>query len=274
MNLPKNSCDCHFHVFGPTARYPYAKNRSYTPQDKSLGEFFSLLNNNGISRGVIIQPSVYDFDNSATLDALRAKPNQLRAIVVIDDGHDIKELIKWHKLGVRGVRVNLLFNSSVGSKSIEKLVELVKPLKWHLQLLINVSDYSNLYEDFKNIGVDIVFDHMGHFDIDKGINQKGFQDMLRLLRENLAWVKLSGAYRTTNEPYAPYNDVIPYAKEIIKANPDRIIWASDWPHPSISVPNPDYGELINLLEKYTDDDETIKKIMADNPATLYDFDII
>ncbi len=274
MNLPNNSCDCHFHVFGPSQRYPYAKNRSYTPQDKSLGEYFSHLNNNSISRAVIIQPSVYDYDNSATLDALKAKPKQLRAIVVISDNHDIKELKRWHKLGVRGVRVNLLFNSSVNAKSIERLVKLIKPLNWHLQLLVNVSGYLNLYEDFKDIGVDIVFDHMGHFDIKKGIKQQGFQDMLRLLRENLAWVKLSGAYRVTHEPYAPYVDVVPYAKEIIKANPSRVVWASDWPHPSISVPNPDYSELVNLMQQYTDDEKIVKKIMADNPAKLYDFDII
>ncbi|NOX16055.1 MAG: amidohydrolase family protein [Epsilonproteobacteria bacterium] len=271
MSLPKNSCDCHFHVFGPSSRYPYAINRSYTPKDSSLGEFFALLQTNGISRAVIVQPSVYDYDNSAILDALRAKPQQLRAIVVIDDKHDIKELKQWQEWGVRGVRVNLLFNSSVNSSSIQKLVKLIKPLGWHLQLLINISDYKNLYEDFKNIGVDIVFDHMGHFDIEKGVKQKGFQDMLRLLRENLAWVKLSGAYRVSNMPYPPYSDVIPFAKKIIEANQERVIWASDWPHPSVSLPTPQYEELIDLVEKYTKDEKIIKKIMVENPVKLYDF---
>ena len=273
-NLQKNSCDCHFHVFGPTTKYPYSKCRSYTPEDKSLKEFFSHLEKNKISRAVIIQPSVYDLDNTASLDALKEKPKELRAVVVIDSEHDIEELKLWNDLGVRGVRVNLLFNSSIKNSSMKKLVALIKPLNWHLQLLINVSDYSNLYEDFKDIGVDIVFDHMGHFDIKKGLYQKGFQDMLRLLKEDLVWVKLSGAYRITDENDVPYSDVEPFAKEIIKANPDKIVWASDWPHPSISLLPPKYEELVKLLDNYTNDENIKDKIMVKNPAKLYGFDII
>ncbi len=270
-NLNNKKCDCHFHVFGPDKKYPYAKGRSYTPCDATLGEFFYHLKRNDIQRAVIIQPSVYNFDNSAIIDALKAKPYALRAIVVIEDTHDLEELNRWNEYGVRGVRVNLLFNSGITANHVSKLAKLIKPLNWHLQLLINVSSYDDLYEQFKDMEVDIVFDHMGHFDIKKGIEQKGFQDMLRLLKENKAWVKLSGAYRVTNEIYPPYNDVIPYAKEIIKANEDRIVWASDWPHPSISIPIPHYDELVNLLDLYTNDEKIKEKIIRINPARLYGF---
>ncbi len=271
MKKISKNCDCHFHVFGPSARYPYSEGRSYTPADASLGDFFSLLNENDIGRAVIIQPSVYNFDNSATIEALKAKPEELRAIVVIEDTHDFKELEKWNEYGVRGVRVNLLFNSGINSSHVRKLAKLIKPLGWHVQLLIDVSSYDDLYEEFKDIEVDIVFDHMGHFDITKGVNQKGFQDMLRLLKENKAWVKLSGAYRVTKEAYAPYKDVLPFAQEIINANEDRIVWASDWPHPSISVPIPSYNELSSLVGSYTNKENIVKKIMEDNPEKLYKF---
>jgi len=263
--------DCHFHVFGPQKRYPYSKNRSYTPNDATLGDFFQHLKNNKINRAVIIQPSVYNFDNSATIEALKSKPNLLRAVVVIEHTHHIEELKQWNKYGVKGVRVNLLFNSDIKHSHIKKLVKLIKPLNWHLQLLINVSEHENLYEEFKDIGIDIVFDHMGHFDIKKGLKNKGFQDMLRLLRESKAWVKLSGAYRITDEVYAPYRDVIPFAKEIIKANEDRVVWASDWPHPSICVPLPHYNELVDLINNYTNNEKIKEKIMSINPQKLYSF---
>ena len=149
-NINKN-CDCHFHVFGPSARYPYSQGRSYTPTDASLGDFFNLLGKNDIGRAVIIQPSVYNFDNSATIEALKAKPSELRGIVVIEDTHDFEELKEWNEYGVRGVRVNLLFNSGINASHVRKLAKLIKPLGWHLQLLIDVSTYDNLYEEFKDI---------------------------------------------------------------------------------------------------------------------------
>ena len=112
---------------------------------------------------------------------------------------------------------------------------------------------------------------MGHFDITKGIEHKGFQDMLRLLKENKAWVKLSGAYRVTKKAYSPYADVISFAQEIINTNEDRIVWASDWPHPCISVPIPRYNELVDLVKTYTNKEDIIKKIMEYNPEKLYGF---
>ena len=270
-HLNHKKCDCHFHVFGPTEKYPYAQKRSYTPKEASLEDFFKHLADNNIQNAVIIQPSVYNLDNSVTIDALKSKPNELRAIVVIDDKHDFNELKAWNEYGVKGVRVNLLFENSITFEHTKRLAKLIKPLDWHLQLLINVSNYGNLYEEFKDIGIDIVFDHMGHFNIHKGLEQQGFQDMLRLLKENKAWVKLSGAYRVSKETDAPYKDVIPFAKEIIKTNPDRIVWASDWPHPSIGVPTPSYKELTNALNLYTNDDKIKEKIMSINPKKLYGF---
>ena len=272
MKKVNKNCDSHFHIFGPSCRYPYSKNRSYTPSDASLGDFFKLLHINDISRAVIIQPSVYNFDNSLILEALKAKPSELRAIVVIEETHNFEELKKWNDYGVRGVRVNFLFNSEGKTSDLRKLAKLIKPLGWHLELLINVSTYENLYDEFKEIDVDIVFDHMGNFDITKGLKQKGFQDMLRLLKENKAWVKLSAPYNVSKKVYAPYNDVIPFAQEIIKNNEDRIVWASNWPHPIISVPRPSYKELVDLVDTYTNKELIIKKIKEDNPEKLYGFD--
>jgi len=271
MKKVNKNCDSHFHIFGPSCRYPYSQDRSYTPSDASLGDFFNLLHINNIGRAVIIQPSVYNFDNSLVLEALKANPSELRAIVVIEDTHNFEELKKWNDHGVRGVRVNFLFNSEGKTSDVRKLAKLIKPLGWHLELLINVSTYKNLYEEFKDIDVDIVFDHMGNFDITKGLKQKGFQDMLRLLKENKAWVKLSAPYNVSKKVYAPYSDVIPFTQEIIKNNEDRIVWASNWPHPIISVPRPSYNELVDLVDIYTNKELIIKKIKEDNPEKLYGF---
>ena len=146
------------------------------------------------------------------------------------------------------------------------------PLGWHLQLLIDISEFADLHETLANLPVDVVIDHMGHMPASVGVEHPGFQDLLRLTREAKVWVKLSGAYRFTSLRQPPYPDVTPYAKALIKANPDRILWASDWPHVCISGEMPDDTSLIEEFFEWTGRSEAIlRKILVDNPARLYGF---
>lgn len=268
---PAKSCDCHAHIFGPEADYPYALPRSYTPPEASLKNYLNMLDVIGIERGVIVQPSVYGTDNRATLDATEQMSDRFRAVVVVDDDVRIKDLEAMHERGARGVRINLLFQSNARSDNLKRLADILNGLGWHMQLLIDVSKFADLPGDLGSLGCDLVFDHMGHAPADTALREPGFQQLLDLMKDGKAWAKLSGAYRFTNEDRAPYRDVEPIAKALIDANVERCVWASDWPHPHIPVAMPNDGDLLSMLADWAPDETVRHKILVDNPAKLYGF---
>ena len=195
-------------------------------------------------------------------------------MVVVDESVDEAELERMHAAGARGVRINLLFKSGSEVSDVRRLADKVSVFGWHLQMLIDVSEFSDLRETLGALPVDLVFDHMGHMPTSLGTQHHGFQDMLAMLADGRAWVKASGAYRITSSPELPYSDVAPFAREIIRANPERVLWASDWPHPYITVPMPNDGALLDLLDDWSPDAATRDRILVDNPAKLYGFDTV
>lgn len=270
--LPKGACDCHFHVIGDATVYPFTSHRSYTPPPASLEQYAAVQKVLGLDRGVIVQPSVYGYDNTLVLNALKEGGDRYRGVVVVSAQTSEEELWKMHALGVRGVRINLLYKSGVEVSDVTSLAYRIAPLGWHLQLLVDISEFADLYETLAYLPVEVVIDHMGHMPASTGINSPGFLELLDLLREDKAWVKLSGPYRFTNMEKPPYSDVTPYAKAFIEANPNRVLWASDWPHVSISVPMPNDTSLLEQFFDWVEhDDKLIQKIMVDNPARLYGF---
>lgn len=270
--LPADACDCHLHIFSDEAEQPFTPHRSYTPPPASLAAYRSLQQALGLRRGVIVQPSVYGADNRTTLQALREAGPDFRAVVVIDARTTAEELQRMHDLGVRGVRLNLIFKSGVEVSDLTTLAAKVAPLGWHLQLLLDISEFADLHATLSALPVAVVIDHMGHMPTSTGVDHPGFGDLLRLLREGNTWVKLSGAYRFTASQSYPYPDVEPYARALIQANPQRILWASDWPHPCIPVPMPNDGDLLELLFDWTEGDAALlQRILVDNPRRLYGF---
>lgn len=268
---PAGSIDCHAHVFGPETRYPYTEPRTYTPPDAPLEAYCQMLETLGIARGVIVQPSVYGTDNRATLEASAQMPERLRAVVVVDDDVQANELEAMHARGARGVRVNLLFKSNARVDNLRRLADILAGLDWHMQLLINVAESADLVRDLGDLPCDLVFDHMGHAPADIACETSGFGQMCHLLQAGKAWVKLSGAYRFTQEAVLPYRDVVPIAKTLIAANPQRCLWASDWPHPHSPVAMPNDGDLLSMLADWAPDETVRRTILVDNPARLYGF---
>jgi len=270
--LPANACDCHFHIFDDANGQAFTPHRSYTPPPARLREFLEVQQALGLSRGVIVQPSVYGSDNRTTLKALADAGSSFRGVVVIQADTSFEQLQAMHALGVRGVRLNLIFKSGVEVSDVAALAKKVAPLGWHLQLLIDITEFADLYDTLSALAVDVVIDHMGHMPTSCGLQHPGFRDLLRLLEEDKAWVKLSGPYRFTASQDVPYDDVTPYAKALIKANPARVLWASDWPHPCIPVPMPNDADLLEALFVWAEgDDRIIEQILVSNPERLYGF---
>ncbi|SLN19707.1 4-sulfomuconolactone hydrolase [Falsiruegeria litorea R37] len=268
---PLLACDCHAHVFGPLDQFPMVPDRLYTPPEASLADYTHLLDTLGFQRGVIVQPSVYGTDNRATLEATASDPDKFRAVVVVDGSIALDQLQSYHQQGARGVRCNLLFSGDKAMQDVRRIADKIAPLDWHLQVLLDVSTFTNVHHVFSNLPVQTVFDHMGHFPADKGINDPGFRDLLRLMGEGKAWAKLSGAYRFTGMYQTPYQDVVPIAQALVAANPNHVVFGTDWPHPHIPVAMPDDGALLSELLEWAPDQATRDAILVDNPARLYGF---
>ncbi|NOG31412.1 amidohydrolase family protein [Halomonas sp. TBZ9] len=270
--MPPGAVDCHAHVFGPAEHYAYTSERTYTPPDASLKAYQQLHQTLGIERGVLVQPSVYGLDNSATRDALRAlrqKGRDYRGVAVVSSEVSEKQLDALHQDGFRGIRLNLLFKGGLQWKDVVALSERLAARRWHLQFLIDVSDVDELEQRIKRLPTHCVIDHMGHMEAGKGVEHPKFQTLCRLLADGHAWVKLSGAYRTTGRQHLPYEDITPFAQALINSNAERCVWGSDWPHPHISVPMPNDGPLLDELANWAPDKHVRQRILVDNPEALY-----
>ena len=268
--MPADACDCHFHVFdGPS---PQVAERSYTAPPAPLGALRHLHRTLGISRSVIVQPSVYGTDNRTTLQTCDADP-AMKAIVVIDEDTPTDTLAAHRSRGAVGCRVNMLFTSNARIDSLAALAARIADQGWHLQILCDVSALGDSMDQLASLPVPVVFDHFGHFPAIKGINDPGFQALLRLLGSGKAWVKLSGAYRLGPAHHDTDSAVAALAAGLIAANPDQLVWGSDWPHPAISQQEmPNDGDLLDALAGWAPDAALRRRILVDNPARLYGFD--
>jgi predicted TIM-barrel fold metal-dependent hydrolase len=274
---PPNACDTHAHVFGPSDRFPYGPDRSYTPPDAPLEKYLQMLDTLGFARGGLVQGSAHGRDNSAMLDALARYPKRLRGVAVADETVPVAELKRWNDLGIRALRFNhffrggqLHYRGGVTLENARKLVPVMKDLGWHMQLWIDVKDLPDTISILKEIGLPVVIDHMGRTDARAGTGTPGFQSLVRLAGEGGCWVKMSGAHRLSTR--APdYPDAQPFHEALVRANPDRLIWGSDWPHPRIEGDMPNAGHLLDLFNDWTPDAAVRRKILVDNPARLYGF---
>ena len=283
--VPRGACDCHVHVFGEARDYPFVAQRGYTPPPASADELLALQKTLRLSRVVIVQPSVYGTDNSCTLDGMRRLGRRARGVAVIDASTDTGALASMHEAGIRGVRVNLATSGendpNVARRNLLAAAERVAPLGWHVQVYTGLDVIAALADDVMKLPVPIVFDHFGGAQAASGLGQPGWDVLLRLVASGKAYVKVSGHYRSSLAAPA-YADMAPYARALIAANVDRVVWGTDWPHPA-HAPSPDKalelspsydiddGLALNQLGLWAPDAATRRKILVDNPARLYDY---
>jgi len=286
FDVPVGACDCHTHIHGDPAKFPFFPGRVYTPELASPEEMTALHKALHIERVVIVTPSVYGADNSATLFGIKARGATARGVAVIDEQTPEADLDAMNEAGIRGIRLNLATGGAsdpaIGRPRFQAAVERVKNRNWHLQLFTNLAVISAIKDLVAASPVPVVFDHFGGALGELGTEQPGFTDLLELVRSGKAYVKISGAYRASN--LAPdYPDAAPLARALIAANSDRIVWGTDWPHPNSVTPpgnkptdvtpliQIDDGRLLNQLPVWAPDAAIRKKILVDNPARLYGF---
>jgi predicted TIM-barrel fold metal-dependent hydrolase len=285
--VPPNACDCHVHVFGPVSRFPYAASRTYTPADASVEELEQLQSDLHLGRVVLVQPSVYGADNAAHVDAARRLGAKARIVAVIDAKISDAELEALHRAGTRGIRVNLhtagIDDPSAARRLLRDAAARIAGLGWHVQTYAKLQVIAALRDEMAALPVPLVIDHFGGADAKLGPAQAGFDALLDLARSGKAYVKLSAPYRSS-VARPDFADVKPLAQALIDANPDRMVWGSDWPHPggssrtektSLDEIEPffpeDDGHTLNLLPRWAPDAALRHKILVDNPARLYGY---
>jgi len=286
FDVPSGACDCHTHIFGDPARFSFAGDRVYTPEPASIEEMRTLHAALRMDRVVIVQPSVYGTDNACTLDAVRRLGTRARAVAVIDDKISGGVLDAMHKAGVRGTRINLATSgqtdAAAARRRLQTAIEQLGGRPWHIQMYTTLPVIDGIRDQVAASPIPIVFDHFGGAQAPAGIDQPGFAALLNLVRTGKAYVKISGAYRSSNAQ-PDYADVAPLAKALIAANPQRILWGSDWPHPDSSrvvgrkptdiapLLQIDDGRVLNQMAVWTPDAAQRKTILVDNPARLYGY---
>lgn len=286
FDVPENACDCHTHIHGEPDRFPFFAGRVYTPETALPREMSALHAALHVKRVVIVTPSVYGTDNRATLWGMEARGADARGVAVIDEETPDEELDRMHRAGVRGIRLNLATSGvndpSVGRRRFESAVARVRDLGWHVQMYTTLGVIAAIRDLVSESPVPVVFDHFGTAQAALGTQQPGFAELCDLVHSGKAYVKISGAYRVSQ--LAPdYPDVATLARALIAANPDRVVWGTDWPHPNSKTPpgrkptdvtplfQIDDGRLMNQLPVWAPDPAVRKKILVDNPARLYGF---
>ncbi len=269
---PPSATDAHCHVFGPAHRFPFAPEATYTPPDSGIEDFEVLQDRLGLSRAVFVQASCHGTDNAAMVDALRRGGGRYAGVAMIDESFGEREIGELHDAGVRGTRFNFVAHLG-GAPDLDvfwRLVDRVQPFGWHIVLHFDAKDLPQYEELLDRLPCPFVIDHMARVDASAGLDQPPFAALLELMRDERAWVKVSGAERLTADGPPPYDDVVPYAQALIETAPDRILWGTDWPHPNVRH-MPDDGDLVDLLALFAPDDAVRNRILVDNPETLYDF---
>jgi len=274
QQLPANACDAHCHVFGPAEVFPYAPDRSYTPPDAPFDQLVALHDFLGLSRGVIVQASCHGTDNTAMLDAIARGNGRYRGVAIVDGDVTDAQLADLDARGVRGVRFNFVahLGGAPDLDVFDRVLQRIERLGWHVVLHLDAQDILQYAERIERIKVPFVIDHMGRVRAEAGLDQQPFRQLLELMRNPLAWVKVCGSERVS-AGRRPFDDAIPFAQTLIEAAPDRVLWGTDWPHPNISKDMPNDGELVDLLLRFCPDDALREKLLVTNPARLYGFDV-
>jgi 2-pyrone-4,6-dicarboxylate lactonase len=269
---PAGACDAHCHVFGPASRFPYSADRTYTPPDSGIDAFEHLQFRLGLSRSVFVQASCHGVDNSAMVDALLLGQGRYAGVAMIDESFTDSDIARLHDAGVRGTRFNFVAHLG-GAPELDvfwRIVHRVQAFGWHIVLHFDAKDLPHYADLLDAMPCAYVIDHMARVPVTKGVEQEPFQQLLALMRDERCWVKISGAERLTADGPPPYDDVVPFARALIAAAPDRVLWGTDWPHPNVRH-MPDDGDLLDLLAEFAPDPAVRNQILVRNPETLYDF---
>ena len=272
LRAPANACDAHHHIYDP--RFSIAPHwKAGMSQDATVSAYRLLQKRLGTTRNVVVQPLAFGIDNRCTLDALAQFGPSARGVAVVDTSVTDAELKSMAAAGVRGIRVNFTSLQSWGKTTpemLETLAKRVNELDWHVQVLMLGDQIAQMEGLLQRLPTQLVIDHLGRIPQPEGLNHPGYAAVRRLLDKGRTWMKLSEAYADTKVGPPGYADTSKIARAYVSAAPERMIWGSDWPHPT-QKEKPDDAVLFDLLTDWAPDEATRQRILVTNPEALYGF---
>jgi 2-pyrone-4,6-dicarboxylate lactonase len=279
FKLPAGAVDAHCHVFGPSAEFPFADERKYTPCDASMQQLFALRDHLGFDKNVIVQATCHGYDNRAMLDACRASGGKARGVATVRRDVTDAQLLDMHAAGVRAVRFNFV-KRLVDFTPQDELLEIaqrIAHLGWHVVVYFEAVDLPELWDFFTALPTVVVVDHMGRPDVSQTANGPEFELFVQFMAQHSnVWSKVSCPERlSVTGPKAlqgeqnAYQDVIPFARRIVETFPDRVLWGTDWPHPNLKNHMPDDGLLVDFIPHIAVTPALQHMLLVDNPTKLY-----
>ncbi len=249
------------HIVGPFSDFPLQPKRSYTPPEETLEDYRAMAAVVGIERCVIVQPSCYGFDNRCTLAAVKCMAGRARAVMVFDPATTTcDEIAEMNAGGACALRIQLVSAGGLDLRLLETAISKIVDFGWHFEICLDARQIPDLENRLRALPVPIVFDHMAHMDAQSRESEAGFEILLDLLGSGNAWVKLSNGF------FAPS---AARARALIAANPERVLWGTDWPHLGFRTQPPDDGQLFDLLSQWAPDAALRQSILVTNPTALY-----
>jgi predicted TIM-barrel fold metal-dependent hydrolase len=267
IEVPAGACDCHMHIYD--SRFPVAPNAVLRPPDARVGDYRQLQKRLGTARCIVVQPSTYGTDNRCTLDAIAQLGDTARAVAVVDTSVGDDELKRLDKLGVRGIRFNLVQAGATTLDMLEPLSRRVHELGWHVQIHMLADQIVQAQSLLQRLPSVLVIDHLGRIPAASGTRHPAFGVIEGLVQSGRTWIKLSGAYQESK--LADYGDLTELGQAYVRMAPERMVWASDWPHPTQKEVKPDDAVLLDLLGVWAPDPGVRRRILVDNPQVLYGF---
>jgi predicted TIM-barrel fold metal-dependent hydrolase len=266
--VPTGAWDCHAHVFGDPGLHPPSPGADYDPPPAPLAAYLRMLDDHGLARGVLVQPSVYGFDNRCLLDALDRAEGRLLGVAVPPPDASTGELEAMHRRGVRGIRCNLLNSGGLAPAVAVDWQPILASLGWHVALQVDIGTIADLRAYVERFSVPVVIDHMGrprpgHADP----AAPGPRQLVELVGEGACFTKLSAPYRLSAAP-PPWPDVAPLARALLDANPAACLWASDWPHAHVETPVR-AADVFQALDDGCPPGEVREIVMVRTPRALF-----
>lgn len=269
--VPDNACDAHCHVFGPAAVFPFAPESKYTPVDAPKEKLFDLHRHLGFKRSVIVQASCHGTDNRAMIDALEASHGLYRGIAVVDADLTPNEVKAMDRAGVRGVRFNFV-KRLVDAKPREyyfHAAKLIAPFGWHIVVYFESQELIEIEDLLLELPTPVVIDHMGRPNVAKGLIDPDYQRIKNVVSQrDDCWIKVGCLERLTKGG-PPYDDAVPFGRDLVASFPDKVLWGTDWPHPNMESHMPDDGALVDMIPSIAPTEELQRKLLVDNPMRLY-----
>lgn len=273
--LPRNTCDTHVHVVGPFDRYPLVEKRVYTPPEATARDLENYLRVSGIDRVIVVHVTVAGTTPDITLDAMAQLGESARGAVLPEETVSDEQIAAWHRAGIRAARITGFGGEPLTEAKIRTIADKVAPYGWHLLYMsLGAEEWERLLPVLLDLPVEVCVDHMGGrlYDFDAGTDQPAFQSLLQTISDGSIWAKVSGYYRYSSDQSYPWPRSLPFAQALVGANPERLIWGSDWPYPALfHKPMHETEGPIDWLAQLDVPARDLERILVHNAAKLYDF---